>query len=396
LRLGNMWGGRRVTQLTPTDFMERLGSIGVGNKIRETATNTEKNAADVTDNALKGVAQKIAAIDVSAEIAAAAAATGQSAKDTANAALNAAIAQKLAGINVSEEIKKVATTTGQIAADTLDTVLKDIAQKFDGFGKDAASYFEGRARFMSVMVAIVLAFAVHVDAVDLFKTYLRDPNARAKVIEQSQAVTAQYKAAQDAADAAKKLVPDPNAAPADVKAAVEKLQKDWAAAIANTNTTVKQYADLGVPLGWTDVRIADAKMWHWLWTCKNLNAGDTERLWTLRQECRTDDAQGYTAPRDQEGRPLAGLQHKNIWMEVPTAPGVWLYLILGGLLIGLGSPFWFDAVTSLTSLRSAVSGSPGSASQPAAGAAADAGKGQPVTPVGAFRVSNAALNAQPK
>ena len=75
---------------------------------------------------------------------------------------------------------------GNAAGDVLDAVVaKDIAQKFDGFGNDAATYFEGRARFMSVAIAIVLAFIAHVDAVDLFHTYLSDPNVRAKVIERS-------------------------------------------------------------------------------------------------------------------------------------------------------------------------------------------------------------------
>jgi hypothetical protein len=81
-------------------------------------------------------------------------------------------------------------------------VLKDVAQKFEAFGKEASVYFEGRARLLSVLVALALAFLAHVDAVDLFKTYLRDPNARAKVIEQSEAVTAQHKAAEEAANGA--------------------------------------------------------------------------------------------------------------------------------------------------------------------------------------------------
>ena len=97
-----------------------------------------------------------------------------------------------------------AQQAGATAADAVDVVLKDIAQKFEAFGKEASVYFEGRARLLSVMVAMALAFLAHVDAVDLFKTYLRDPNARAKVIEQSEAVTAQYKAAKEAAEAVKR------------------------------------------------------------------------------------------------------------------------------------------------------------------------------------------------
>src|SRR6185503_6366440 len=116
-----------------------------------------------------------------------------------------------------------AQQAGATAADAVNVVLKDITQKFEAFGREASVYFEGRARLLSVAVAIVLAFLAHVDAVDLFRTYLRDPNARAKVIEQSEAVTARYKAAKEAADAVKAIVKDASAAPPDVKAQMEKI-----------------------------------------------------------------------------------------------------------------------------------------------------------------------------
>ena len=217
-QLGNIWGGRDVTQLTPNEFMERLGSIDVG-----------------------------------------------------------------------KEIRAAAAAAGDKTAEVLEVLLKDIAQKFEGFGKDAATYFEGRARFVSVLVAIALAFFAHVDAVDLFRTYLRDPNARAKVIEQAQAVTAQHKAAQDAAEALKKMDPATTTTPEEVKKQVEALQSAWKAAINNTNTTIKQYADLGVPIGWTDERIRAARMWQVIWRCTEVPAGDVNEWWNLRQKCRDDD-----------------------------------------------------------------------------------------------------------
>jgi hypothetical protein len=293
LRPGNIWGGRRVTQLTPADFMERLGSIDVGAEIKSAAT---------------------------------------------------------AGANV------------------LDDVLKDIAQKFEGFGKDAASYFEGRARMLSVIVAIALAFAVHVDAIDLFSTYLRDPNARAKVIEQSQAVTAQYKASQEAIETLKKLGPAASS-PDDVKKQVEALEKDSATAITKANAAVSQYADLGVPLGWTVPRIEAANIGHLVGLCRSTDA--TPPPWV--KKCKPGES--------------------IIWFEDLNVLGVWFYLFLGGLLIGLGSPFWYDVVTGLTTIRNAAGGQKGGGAAPqsaAAPAAADAAKAQPVTPVGAFETSNAA------
>jgi hypothetical protein len=321
------------------------------------------------------------------------------------------VTQKLRSIDLSQEINRVATTTTKDAADALDNVVKDIAQKFDGFGKDAGKYFEGRARMMSVLVAIALAFLAHVDAVDLFKTYLHDPNARTKVIEQTQAVTAQYKAAKEAADALKQIAPAANsadtgkqpapaanAADADTQptpaaktpldntasAQIKQLREDWQAAIGDVNATIKQYADLGVPLGWTTDRINAAEMWQLVWTCKN-DKGESEGWsWsTLQPKCK-DDAKDYKdGPKNT--------QYRDVWVEVPMSPRLWLYLFLGGLLIGLGSPFWYDAVTSLTNIRNAAGGQKGAAPPLAPAAApvsADATKAQPVTPVGAFRVAN--------
>jgi hypothetical protein len=300
LRLGNLWGGRRVTQLSLTEFMERLGTIDVG-----------------------------------------------------------------------EQIKEKATDGGKAAANVLDNVLKDIAQKFDGFGKDAAGYFEGRARMLSVLVAIVLAFVVHVDAIDLFSTYLRDPNARAKVIEQSQAVTAQYKASQEAIETLKKLGPAAPS-PGEVKDQVDALEKNSATAITKANAAVSQYADLGVPLGWTVPRIEAAHIGHLVWLCSNTPAGEKPPPWVAK--CNSGGS--------------------IVLFEDPNVLGVWFYLLLGGLLIGLGSPFWYDVVTGLTSIRNAAGGQKGAGAPPqqqaTAPVAAGADKAQPVTPVGAFRVSNAA------
>jgi hypothetical protein len=407
LRLGNIWGGRRVTALTPTDFMERLGSNEVGDAIRDTIGKAPAAAVNA-------VFTKVADIDVDAELQKAVNAGTTEAVAAAN--ILREITQKLGSIDVSQEIGKIAATSGTVVADKLDTVLTDVAQKFDGFGKDAASYFEGRARMMSVAVAIVLAFAAHVDAIDLFRTYLRDPNARAKVIEQSQAVTAQYKAAKEAADALKQIAPKDNAGDAgkpagpvanpadagkepDPKAQVEQLRKDWQAAIGNVDATVKQYADLGIPLGWNDARWANLKMSPLFWTCTQLESGDKEwLLGTLWKTCKADEVDTGMDPKakpqdaqNQKPPEKTYTKYRTVWLGwlmVPTALDAVLYLILGGLLIGLGSPFWYDAVTALTSIRGAAKGATSPAAPAQAAATAPADKSQPATPVGAFKVSN--------
>ena len=323
LRLPNirLWNGRDLAAMTPAEFMERLGSM-------------------------EHVGQAIAEVNA-----------------TANATA-----------------QKAAQSAGAAAADAVNVVLKDVTQKFEAFGREASVYFEGRARLLSVVVAIALAFAAHVDAIDLFKTYLRDPNARAKVIEQAGAVTAQYKAAKEAAEAVKDIVQkdivqNGNVEKPDVKAQVEKIKQDWTAAIGKVDETVKQYADLGVPLGWNPERIERAKISHWVWTCKDPYKDEGDGLGSLWKDCSKHQRQTI-----------------GWFFKLPTALSVWFYLFLGGLLVGLGAPFWYNAVTGLTNIRNTARGMTSADAQTRAGAlvAASAGTVQPVTPVDAFLVSNGA------
>jgi hypothetical protein len=327
---GNIWGGRSIAKLTPIEFMERLGSTNLGKEIKAAAAAAGNDVA------------------------------------TAEAAT--------------------------------DAVLKDIALKFDTFGKDAATYFEGRARFLSVAVAIALAFAVHVDAIDLFRTYLQNPNATASVIAQSQAIAGQLKSMQDAVQAPQKAAapaaPSPQpGAPADdakqtataqqassseyAKTQAEEFQKDVAAAVSDARKMIRQFTDLGVPFGWSDARIIASDMWVLVWTCKELEPGQKPSwLGTLWQSCKTND-QGYQGP--------PGLQYRNVWFGIPGTLNVWFCLLLGGFLIGLGAPFWYDAVTGLANIGKVIGGGAGSG-----GAVATAGTAQPVTPAGAFNISSTA------
>jgi hypothetical protein len=348
-----VWGGRELTELSPVGFMERLGTMDIGTKVAS-------------------------------------------------------------------------------AADNLDAALKDIAQKFEALGKDAADYFEGRARLISVVVAVVFAFVVHVDAVDMYTTFLQNPNTTAAVIAQSQATIAKYQSMQEVAgkpaasatspgeaknappappkDAApgeaknpppappKDAAPGeaknpPPAPPKDVASAdgqnqFEEVQKAARAAADEKDKVVKKFADLGVPLGWSDDRLNAADMSIWAWTCKDLPPGQKAEYGTFRQQCKADD-KAYSG--------LKGQQYMNIWFEVPTKLSVAFYLLLGGLLIGLGAPFWFNVVTTITNLRNTAGGA-GGATGPAVqaprllalSASPQADNPQPATPAGAFQVAQAA------
>jgi hypothetical protein len=328
-----LWSGRDLTKLTPAEFMERLGTIDIGDEIK----------------------------------------------------------------NANDELNKKVGDLGAAAANTVDVVLKDVAQKFEAFGKEASAYFEGRARLLSVAVAVVLAFAVHVDAIELFNTFLRNPSVRANVLGQLDTVTKQYQEidgkldkTQKASDAAKAAAPKtdqaaaPPAGPAGQAAPAtdqtpktgqqefEENQKALKDTIDKTKKTLSDLGDLGVPIGWNDERREAAKMLPIVWTCPN-----SPNIFKLGGACDKDK--------------------KDIWIQVPTVFSVYLYLFIGGMLIGLGGPFWYNAITSLTSIRNVASSVQGAAAPPAPAATGAAPVNptgskevQPTTPVDVFKVAHQA------
>jgi hypothetical protein len=151
---------------------------------------------------------------------------------------------------------------------------------------------------------------------------------------------------------------------------------------------VKQYADLGLPIGWTKQNATLDP--H----AKACSKNGVIRLPAADEDCKSDEKPGEFG-----------------WWPVAKLIGS---LILGGLLIGLGGPFWYDVVTGLTNIRSIAKdiagGDPAKKAAPPApapqGAQTEASPAptqppaaktpdrlQPATPVGAFNIAQAALAA---
>jgi hypothetical protein len=90
-------------------------------------------------------------------------------------------------------------------------------------------------------------------------------------------------------------------------------------------------------------------------------------------------------------------EKRGVRVGYPPNMGIVWGLLLGGLLIGLGGPFWYDIVTSLTNIRNIARGpqAPASASATPVPGAASPGAGgadevpQPRTPVDAFKAAQA-------
>ncbi len=267
--------------------------------------------------------------------------------------------------------------------------LEDVAQKFRAFGGEASVFFERRARLASILAAIVVAWLMYVNPYDLFKTYMENPEVTAAVIDKQETILAGYEAKQkllieaaatevnakvegsveanaaQAASEAAALAADVEAAPdAAALAAAEKDATDAAAkqadkalelartklkeAVAMAELVTDQLQAAGVPIGWTEARL---------------------------------EAAGFVAD------PWFGLPWP--WPVDTQAVRTVFWLLLGGLLVGLGGPFWYDTVKSLSSIRTLMGGAKPADKTETGAPVTSSGSTEPTTPVEHFNIAAA-------
>ena len=229
--------------------------------------------------------------------------------------------------------------TGQDEAQRM-AMLKDIAQRFEAFCGEASEFFQRRARFFSILTAFVLAFWIYVNPRVLLETYLHDPVLAQRVIEMQtdsvaengalETAKATLEAARTGLKAANEATPP---APEDVKAAQDALK-----------------------------------------TAETAFDDESAKVRNLLEQLQTDNsAIGWTKDRSNvfSTRDL-GLIPASLW------------LLLGGLLIGLGGPFWFDLIKSLTAIKSWTTGTKQDEDKTAETSAGADPTRQPVNPVESF------------
>lgn len=224
-----------------------------------------------------------------------------------------------------------------------DAVLSNIAQKFQEFGDEASAFFERRARFLAVVVSIFVAWFVYVQPYEIFATFWNDPTIAQRVIDlQDQTTTvAMAKFAEGGADSG-------STAPTDTASAEATDQTDPAgmeAAKAEVKAYIDQLVTAGVPIGWTEAR---------------LKATGFKKCRFLGIEFPIPDLNGKSCDRPAPDTAaisdlaLSDLAAKPDRKEAPPVYATILWLLLGGLLVGLGGPFWYDLVKSLSSIRSVL------------------------------------------
>ena len=185
----------------------------------------------------------------------------------------------------------------------INTIITDIGQKFEAFSDEASEYFARRARVFSVIIAFFVAWAFYVHPYELARTYAKNPELAQTVAEMADETHEEYRDISAKLEATLKAGASTGEESEELKKLIDefKVKKD------ETAQRTKELADIGVPVGWPE----------------NMPS------------CSEAKEPG---PCFRGFIPWPGLANA-------------FWLIVGGLLVGLGAPFWAQAVSNLTALR---------------------------------------------
>lgn len=188
----------------------------------------------------------------------------------------------------------------QMGSAYLEDFLHDLASKYEAVGDSASDYFTRRSRASTMVISVLLALIVNLNAIALFDVLVTDKELREDWIKRGEETAELLQKKQQELEL---LLQAP--AQTGGKEQVAKIESN----IREIRDLVGQDKSKGVPMGW------DLFPWH-------------------GEDWKKNDFLD------------------RVWLSVTWMFGV----LLAGLLIGLGSPFWFDAFRKLTAITGLARG----------------------------------------
>jgi hypothetical protein len=237
--------------------------------------------------------------------------------------------------------------------------LNRIARKYEELCSSVSARFKEHAQMYSIAIGVILALTANIDGLRIFDAYRADPRLTLSVIEKQESLIEKNQKVQAAIKSLNELYLKES----EKKSAIVTAEKDNKSSkeinrlkielkeiednisesseiaaiqksIQNAKNQISELRDLGVPIGWDyypncsfgkDV----IKLSKACPDCKDIILENEEKtckgFWACLLTTFKSDAAGFM-----------------VWV---------MKVIITGILIGLGAPFWFDVAKRLSQIR---------------------------------------------
>jgi hypothetical protein len=323
--------------------------------------------------------------------------------------------ERLAASEVGKDLKtKKAWTQRGLAG--WDELVVHLLKRFQAIGGASSENFARHSRGWCVAVGFLLAIFLNVDSLDLLNSYLTDPTLRQQVIARADTIQAQQVSAPQPAEtsalapararleaAATELTSAAQGLTGGIEALTSKLGSAEGDLLAQSvkselQSATAQFKGLQDGLEDLDQDVTAAQA-----TIRGVAQSLTTSFpigWTRFPNCRTADSPDIRCQGKASDIPSGSSWSSTLAAARSNHPEAFLQWVVGvlltGLLLGLGTPFWVQAVSAAFSLRrwdaktdekgNEQTGSSGGAARPpmqqvgatGAGTAGAVGAGSPV------------------
>jgi len=199
--------------------------------------------------------------------------------------------RRLARSRVGGEIYR--HTSGRV-----DEVVESVSLRYEELRSAMREYVKNSSAILSVIIGIGLAFYCNIDAFRIAQFYIQNPDIAEKVAEKAEVYAENYEKAQEKLQNAIKALEEPDLGKGDPKETAKKELEAIQADFNKIPDTVDSLTMIGVPIG--------------------------HKYFPYASEGHSFDKDGWAL--------------YFLWV---------IKVFVSGLLIGLGGPFWYDAVRGL-------------------------------------------------
>ena len=247
--------------------------------------------------------------------------------------------------NLAEQAKERART--EIAAvvararEKVDRTKDTMREWFDMVMDRSTERFVNQTRRITVGIAFILAFALHVDALDILSQLQTNPELRAQLVAQAQTTV------QTGEDVVARVVAQRSFATETLTALRDSLASADPAAAALLEPLPSSLATRGQGEAWLLGTVPDSNPAHdSLLVAYNNKFDDLTREWLK-------ELRGHAATLTQQlgDTELVLFELRSNWLgdykDLRHLGGT----LVAALLLSLGAPFWFNALKNLSNLR---------------------------------------------
>ena len=211
----------------------------------------------------------------------------------------------------------------QQTAGRIDKLIDSVCLRYEELSDAMREYIKNSSSVLSIAIGIIIAFTINIDAHRLFNFYIQNPAVAAKVADNAAAYADAYNDAQRRLNAALDALDREETVSAESKAATKQEINALKKRLETVPAAVAALKAEGIPIGFDYFPYC---------RFRNLVKVGTEDIYPC------EDA-------DQNYRALSSAaSSSDLWPDYL----LWLIkVIITGVLIGLGGPFWYDAVRGL-------------------------------------------------